>query len=314
MKTLPRKVYEQIRRWVYRYGRHLDVTRWQYHFEGGSAEAVLEALSFYQNEDGGFGHGVEYDCMNPNSLPVQFFWGAGVILDEIGCDTKDHPMMQGMIRFFENSPYVSETGCCYNIPSNNEYPCQPWCLYSEEPRFPGDWFPEENITGNFVSFAFDYCDEGSPLREKALKIIDHRLSILPNVEQYLLWHQSREWQGLGPSEFADIIRLAERHKIRPAEECRALYAQLLSIVERAGYPETYEGLVKQIESDGKPRPEDLDAMIDRLADGPWREDGLRCDDPVEKMEEMCSINYLWWPIKGAIGDLITLKKHGRLER
>jgi len=28
MKTLPNEVYEQIRRWVYRYGRHLDVTRW----------------------------------------------------------------------------------------------------------------------------------------------------------------------------------------------------------------------------------------------------------------------------------------------
>ncbi|MDR2687532.1 MAG: hypothetical protein LBB75_07245 [Oscillospiraceae bacterium] len=51
MKPLPQSVFHQIRRWVYRYGRHLDVARWQYHFENGSAENVLEALSFYQNKE-----------------------------------------------------------------------------------------------------------------------------------------------------------------------------------------------------------------------------------------------------------------------
>lgn len=40
-------------------------TLWQYHFENGSQEAVLLALSFYQNDDG-FGHALEADSWNPN--------------------------------------------------------------------------------------------------------------------------------------------------------------------------------------------------------------------------------------------------------
>lgn len=313
MKKLSKEVFEQIRQWVYRYGRHLDVTRWQYHFEGGSAQAVLHALSFYQNEDGGFGHGLEYDCMNPNSLPVQFFWVAAGILREIGCDAKEHPVMQNVLRFFESFPYASETGCCYNIPSNNEYPCCPWCLYSETPRFPGDWAPEENITAAFVEFALTYSEAGSPMYQKALKIVDYRLSIMPRLKEYLAWNQSEEWQGLEPCDWLALIRAAERFGIKTPAECQALREELLGIVKAHGLPRTYENLLKSMRPGGEPTPEELDDMIDRLAEGPWHEGGLRCDDPPKKMEEMCSINYLWWPIKGAISDLQVLKQHGRLE-
>ena len=63
--------FDAIRRWMHRNARPLDLARWQYHFESGSAEAVLQSLSAYQNEDGGFGHGLEVDCWNPASAPMQ---------------------------------------------------------------------------------------------------------------------------------------------------------------------------------------------------------------------------------------------------
>lgn len=47
---------------VYRNARPLDFARWQYHFENGGKEAVLRALSYYQNKDGGFGYALELDC------------------------------------------------------------------------------------------------------------------------------------------------------------------------------------------------------------------------------------------------------------
>lgn len=43
--------FDAIRRWMHRNARPLDLARWQYHFESGSAEAVLQSLSAYQNED-----------------------------------------------------------------------------------------------------------------------------------------------------------------------------------------------------------------------------------------------------------------------
>lgn len=50
--------------------RPLELALWQFHFENGSADSVLRALSFYQNEDGGFGHGLEADNWNPLSSPL----------------------------------------------------------------------------------------------------------------------------------------------------------------------------------------------------------------------------------------------------
>ena len=46
---------EKARSFIYRNARPLDLARWQFHFEGGSPEAVLNALSYYQNADGGWG-------------------------------------------------------------------------------------------------------------------------------------------------------------------------------------------------------------------------------------------------------------------
>ena len=74
--------FDAIRRWMHRNARPLDLARWQYHFESGSAEAVLQSLSAYQNEDGGFGHGLEADCWNPASAPMQT-WAAACILREL---------------------------------------------------------------------------------------------------------------------------------------------------------------------------------------------------------------------------------------
>ena len=57
--------FKKAREFMYRNARPLDLARFQYHFENGSKEAVINALSYYQNEDGGFGHAVEADCWNP---------------------------------------------------------------------------------------------------------------------------------------------------------------------------------------------------------------------------------------------------------
>ena len=55
MKKLYKKSFDEIRLWIYRNARNLELTLWQYEFENGSKDAVLSALSYYQNDDGGFG-------------------------------------------------------------------------------------------------------------------------------------------------------------------------------------------------------------------------------------------------------------------
>jgi hypothetical protein len=100
--------FNNARSFIYRNARPLDIARWQYHFEGGSREAILTALAAYQNEDGGFGHALEPDAWNPNSSPIQT-WVAMEILREIGFTDSSHPIMKGILTYLANSQNFTES-------------------------------------------------------------------------------------------------------------------------------------------------------------------------------------------------------------
>ena len=123
------ELFEKARAFVYRNARPLDFARWRYLFEGGSSEDVLRALSAYQNADGGFGHGLEADALNPNSAPIQT-WNATMILREIGLFDSKHPMVAGINRYLTGGMHFD--GHCWDcaVPTNNDYPHAPWWAYS----------------------------------------------------------------------------------------------------------------------------------------------------------------------------------------
>ena len=95
------EIFDLSRQFIYRGARPLDFARWRFHFEGGPKTDVLEALSHYQNGDGGFGHALEPDCWNPFSSPLQT-WAATEILHEIGFFDSAHPLVQGILRYLES--------------------------------------------------------------------------------------------------------------------------------------------------------------------------------------------------------------------
>ena len=60
--------FEKARHFIYRHGDLLTRKRFAYHFEHGSKQAFLDVLACYQNDDGGFGNGLELDVMcSPSS-------------------------------------------------------------------------------------------------------------------------------------------------------------------------------------------------------------------------------------------------------
>ena len=143
--------------------------------------------------------------------------------------------------------------------------------------------------------------------------MEHRLSLLPNLAGYFEFSKG-EWQGLEPSDFCKVIEMAGKYGHKTPEECRAYFDQLLAVTKQYGQPDTCQGIEKRItQGDGYRTPEELDEMVDRLSTGkPWNTDGLRCGNPEEKYEEVYNLGNLWWGIKGAMGDVLTLKRHGRL--
>lgn len=158
-------VFEKARGFVYRNARPLELARWRFHFENGSADDVVTALSAFQNEDGGLGHALEEDNFNPNSLPMGV-WKAAEILDEIGFSDKSHPIIKGMLRYLES-------GSCFDtahkqwlntVPSNNDYPCAIWWAYNGESEF------RYNPTAALAGFILKFAEKDSVIYQKALII------------------------------------------------------------------------------------------------------------------------------------------------
>ena len=62
--------FEKAKQFIFRYGRLFDRKRFSFYFQNGSRDEVLTALMCYQNEDGGFGNGLEMDVLCPVSSPI----------------------------------------------------------------------------------------------------------------------------------------------------------------------------------------------------------------------------------------------------
>lgn len=83
---------EAAAQFVYANARLLDRRRLEHLTGAGSAEAVVEALRPYQNDDGGFGHALEPDMRAPGSEPAATLLALET-LAEVGA-TKD-PLVDG---------------------------------------------------------------------------------------------------------------------------------------------------------------------------------------------------------------------------
>lgn len=144
--------FEKTRGFIYRNARPLDIARWQYHFEGGSKDAVLTALSAYQNKDGGFGHALEPDAWNPNSAPIQT-WTATEILREIDFTDADHPMVKSILQYLASGKDFEGRFWYNTVRSNNDYPHAPWWHTESDSTSHNDYNPTACLAGFIIRFA-----------------------------------------------------------------------------------------------------------------------------------------------------------------
>ncbi|NLY52402.1 MAG: hypothetical protein GX063_05775 [Firmicutes bacterium] len=118
-----RQSFLKARRWVKRNARPLEAARWEYTFENGTKERVLEILAAYQNEDGGFGHGIEPDFWLSASSPMAS-WAAARILLEVKAGP-DLPMVQALADYLCRTQQPTGTWPAV-LPDNNAFPHAPW--------------------------------------------------------------------------------------------------------------------------------------------------------------------------------------------
>lgn len=89
----------QAERFVHEHGRDIDAALFDFHFAGGTRSAVLEALSPYQNDDGGFGHGLEPDIGAAVSNPFATELALSICLD-VGVH-RDHLLLSRAVAYLE---------------------------------------------------------------------------------------------------------------------------------------------------------------------------------------------------------------------
>ncbi len=165
--------FEKARAFMYRNARPLDLVRFQYHFENGSQEAVLNVLSYYQNEDGGFGHAVEADCWNPNSIPLHSNTASDIIR-EIDFTDSSHPVIQGLLKWYSSGKHFNGRSWEITVESNNDYPHAPWWHTESASSCHTDY----NGTAQIAGFIARYADKESDIFKLGVRIANEAIAAL----------------------------------------------------------------------------------------------------------------------------------------
>ena len=179
-------VFEKSKKFVYQNARPIDLARWKYIFEKGSKYDVIDALKNYQNEDGGFGYGLEKDYLNPNSSPIQT-WVATEILNEINFNDKNSSIIAGIIKYLSSGKDFNQKKMQWEntIPSNNDYPHAIWWSYDLNNGLEYKYNP----TASLIGFYLKYANETDEFYNTAINIVKDAYkwwrSSIPYREQHV---------------------------------------------------------------------------------------------------------------------------------
>jgi hypothetical protein len=313
MRKLSKKAFEEIRTWVYRNARHIDLMSWQYEFENGSKEAVLHALSFYQNEDGGFGNALEPDCWNPESSPYTTLCAIGK-LNNINFTDTSHPIMQGIVRYIESCVHFKGEGWLFSIPSNNDYPRAPWWTY--DPK--AIEYEHKGVTLGLVCFVLQFVKKESELYKQVFALANKLLSKLKapdnmgdmGLSGYCMLLETLNKLGLSDQFdmaflFAAVKKLVDESIVRDVSQWVNYGVRPSQFISTPDSP-FYAGNEDIVEKE-------LDYLIDTKPDNSVWGITWQWWDNYPKYPKEFAISENWWRADGAIGRLKFLRSFGRLD-
>lgn len=177
MKTVSKATKTKSYEWIKRNARPLEAARWDYLFEGGSSEQVIKYLSAFQNEDGGFGNGIEPDFWLPKSSPMAT-WAGGQILIETGAE-KGEKIVTSMLEYLI-STHQAEVGLWQSVlPENNNHPHAPWWHWEE--RVQENW--SYNPSAELAAFLVHWAPQQSVEAQLGWSTIEQAVNYVMNQEE-----------------------------------------------------------------------------------------------------------------------------------
>ena len=127
MVRISQKAFDRAAEFISLNARPLERARFDYHFASGPISDVLTQLRAFQNNDGGFGHGIEPDLRMPLSSPFATTLAFQVFrdLDVPG----NHAAVVEGIKYFERTYDHSIAGWDPVGPRGNGFPRAVWWNY-----------------------------------------------------------------------------------------------------------------------------------------------------------------------------------------
>ena len=306
MKRLSQAAFQRAKAFVSEQGRDLDRALLAYHFEDGTIDNVLAALADYQNDDGGFGHGLEPDLRTPASSVIattvafQNFRSLRV--------PADHPLVRRGIEYLLDSYDASRQVWPIIPPQVEDAPHAPWWDYaSSEAGFGGFLVnPRVEIVGYLHDYRSDVPHE--MLNTLTTAVFDHLDSLPDEIEMHdiICYVSLAETESLPKSYrdrvWAKLSKAAAHGVAREPEQLTGYVLKPLYLVSSPDSP-LAAGLADEVAMN-------LDFEIDQQGeDGAWSPNFSWGDQHPEAWE----VAKREWQARMTLKNLRVLRDFGRIE-
>ena len=305
MKRLTQAAFRRAKNFIMDQGRALDQRRFEFHFEAGSADAVLAALAPYQNDDGGFGNSLEPDIRTSASSAIATTVGFQV-LREIRAPV-GHALVRKGIEYFVATYDESRQVWPIIPPEVEEAPHAPWWNYENSAETFGQFLvnPRAEIVGYLHEFS-----NGVPtklLKPLAAAVLEDLDSLSDEMEMHDILCLARlaETEAL-PNREEVGEKLARAAAPRVARNVEQLTGYVLKPLWLVSSPES------PIATEFKDEVEmNLDFEIEQQgADGSWSPNFSWGDQYPEEWQEAKQE----WQSRFTVDTLKTLRDFGRIEQ
>ena len=305
MKRLTQAAFQNAKSFIMDQGRELDQRRFEFHFEAGSANAVLAALASYQNEDGGFGNSLEPDIRTSTSSAIATTVGFQV-LREIRAPV-GHTLVRKGIEYFVTT--YDEARQIWPIipPEVDNAPHAPWWNYENSAETFGQFLV--NPRAEIIGYLHEFSD-GVPtkwLKPLAAAILEHLDSLPDEMEMHdilcfvrlaeteILPNRDQVWEKLA--------RVAALQVARNAEQLTGYVLKPLWLVSSPESP-LAAGLKNEVEMN-------LEFEIEQQGeDGSWAPNFSWGDQYPETWQTAKKE----WQSRFTVNTLKTLRDFGRIEQ
>ena len=182
MKLLTSESFKEARTFVMDQGRELERRLLSYYFDDGTPTAVLDKLASYQNQDGGFGNGLEPDLQLPDSSVVTTTIALR-ILREVKATSSDE-IVRKAIQYLL-AEYDSTQSTWPIVPQAvDEYPHAPWWNFEKTADTFGNFLA--NPRAEVVGYLHEY-HELVPIdltKQLTVEVIEHIRTLPDEMNMY----------------------------------------------------------------------------------------------------------------------------------